>query len=89
MKTDLTNYTITTGENLPNHSMSMGGHSKFVRITATGPVSVPTFRTRQEAFRVCAHVLKAVEEFGLPDEIDSEEGEAYEFEDFLAELMPE
>lgn len=83
MKTEPVGYTIIGGKNLPNHSTSMEGRGTYVRVTSTSSVSVPTFRTRQEAFRVCAAILRAVEEWELPNE-----DEDHEFEDILEEVMP-
>lgn len=56
-------YLIGAGENLPNHSLSQMGRSKFIRQHLP---SVPTFRTRQAAFRYAAYLLTMAEV--LPDE---------------------
>lgn len=65
-------YAIVTGENLPNHSTSMLGRGKFVKV---GSVSAPVFRTKQEAYRFCAWVICYADV--LPDEEDN----AYSFEE--------
>lgn len=57
-------FAINTGENLPNHSTSRAGRGMFVR---QGVPEVPTFRTKQQAFRFCAHVVLLAEN-NLPDE---------------------
>lgn len=56
---------ITTGQNLPNHSLSMAGRGKFVGSGAHEP---PRWRTRQEAYRFCAWALLLVDIHDLPDE---------------------
>jgi len=61
---DTTNqYAMQTGENLPNHTTSLTGRGKFVKVGLALPV---TFRTRQQAFRFCAWALALAEV--LPDE---------------------
>lgn len=69
----LNEFFIGTGQNLPNHSTALAGRAKFVRSTLP---NVPTFRTRQQAFRYCAWVLSMVDI--LPDEPG-----AHEFEEVL------
>lgn len=51
-------YMIGLGENLPNHSLSQMGRSKFVRQKVAG---MPTFRTQQEAFRYAAWLVSMAE----------------------------
>jgi len=59
---------LSAGSNLPNHSTSMAGRSKFVRQVQP---SVPTFRTKQEAYRYAAW-LTEMAEVHLPDEEGAE-----------------
>jgi hypothetical protein len=54
-------YIMVAGENLANHSTSLVGRGRFVR-----PSTLPTFRTRQEAYRFCAYALLMSDT--LPDE---------------------
>lgn len=54
---------LIAGENLPNHTTSMQGRGKFVMASAPGPFII---RTRQEAFRVMAHLEWLA--VALPDE---------------------
>lgn len=68
-------YGLGVGKNLDNHSTSLAGRGKFVRQTMP---SLPTFRTRQEAFRYAAWLLVLTEAQQLPDE----DG-AHEFEEVL------
>ena len=56
-------YALMTGQNLPNHTMTAVGKGRFVKV---GFPSVPTFRTRQQAFRFCAYALLLADV--LPDE---------------------
>lgn len=66
---DTTNeYAIHTGQNLPNHSMSMLGLGKFVR---QGMQGEPTFRSRQAAYRYAAWLITVAEV--LPNEEGCEE----------------
>jgi hypothetical protein len=57
-------YLISAGKNLPNHSETMKGRGNFVRQSL--PL-IPTFRTRQEAYRYAAYVVTLAETH-LPDE---------------------
>lgn len=50
-------FTIAVGENLPNHSESLKGRAKFVRVTEPTRHGV-IFRTQQEVYRFCAHLLR-------------------------------
>lgn len=57
VKTNCT-FVVLVGENLPNHSMSLQGLSKFVRISGFSQNNnYPIVRTRQEAYRLAAHLL--------------------------------
>lgn len=69
----LNEFAINAGQNLPNHSTSMAGRGKFVRVGDPKPV---IFRTQQEAFRFCAWVLT------LADTLPSEAG-GHSFETVL------
>lgn len=61
---DTTNeYALQQGENLPNHTASLAGRGKFVKIGLAKPV---IFRTRQEAYRFCGWALSLAEM--LPNE---------------------
>ena len=51
------------GENLPNHTAAMRGRGKFVMASTPGPFVV---RTKQEAYRVMAHLEVLAQD--LPDE---------------------
>ena len=70
----LNEYVLMGGRNLGNHSMSLAGFSKFVRVGTLTPQLV--FRTKQQVYRFCAYALLMA--FDLPDE----EGE-HSFEDVL------
>lgn len=59
---------LSAGENLPNHSTSLAGRAKFVRQVQP---NVPTFRTKQEAFRYAAWLV-TLAEIHLPDEEGAE-----------------
>ena len=58
------NYLISVGQNLPNHSAALEGRAAFVRQSIA---VIPTFRTRQEAFRYAAYLVILAEN-SLPDE---------------------
>lgn len=60
-------YNIGTGENLPNHSASLAGRGKFIRQRMP---DMPTFRTKQSAFRYAAWLVALAEDF-LPDESET------------------
>lgn len=57
VKTD-NEYMIQAGENLPNHTTSLTGRGKYVKVGIGKPM---TFRTRQEAYRVCAWIMSMVD----------------------------
>lgn len=64
-----TEFVVLSGQNLPNHSESLRGRGKFVRINGHNPNnSVPLFRTRQEAYRLAAHLLCAAQGLPIEDE---------------------
>lgn len=66
IRTD-TDHVVLYGENLPNHSTSLAGRGKYVRINPqTATTTVPIFRTRQAAYRLAANLLCTAQE--LPDE---------------------
>lgn len=69
----INDWALHAGENLPNHSKSLIGRGKFVK---QGMQEVPTFRTRQEAYRYAAWLVSMAEI--LPDE------EGCETHDFAA-----
>lgn len=60
----LNEFAISAGQNLDNHTASMSGRGKFVRQMMP---TVPTFRTKQEAFRYAAYLVTMAESH-LPDE---------------------
>lgn len=53
---------VLSGENLPNHSTSMQGRGKFVRVA----IGNPTVRTKQAAYRLAARIVGHAQ--SLPDE---------------------
>lgn len=57
-------FNLIKGENLSNHSTSLAGRGKFVR---QGNPVVPTFRTRQAAYRYAARLIELAGNH-LPDE---------------------
>lgn len=65
-------FLLATGENLPNHSMSMRGLGRFV---SQGVSTIPQFRTRQDAYRYAAWLTELAEI--LPDKV-GQEGVAFE-----------
>jgi hypothetical protein len=69
----INDWAIHGAENLPNHTASQRGRGKFVR---QGLAEVPTFRTRQEAFRYAAWLV-TVADIHLPDE-DGCEGQDFD-----------
>lgn len=56
VKTD-SEHVILVGENLPNHSTTLAGLGKFVRISPQSNNTVPICRTRQSAYRLAANLL--------------------------------
>ena len=52
---------LSVGNNLPNHSRSVGGRTKYVT-----PVQHPIFRTKQSAYRFMGYLESLAEV--LPDE---------------------
>lgn len=56
---------LVTGENLPNHSFSLKGLSRYV--AQAGDARAPLFRTQQEAFRYAAWLVNMAEYY-LPNE---------------------
>lgn len=61
-------YLIRADKNLPNHSMSLAGRGSFVRQSVP---DIPTFRTKQAAFRYAAWLIEQAEQH-LPDEEGAE-----------------
>jgi hypothetical protein len=58
-------FTVHPGQNLPNHTTSMAGRGKYVRLGMSGPI---VLRTKQEVYRLIAW-LEIVEEIqDLPHE---------------------
>jgi hypothetical protein len=80
-----TECTIIGGENLPNHSATLSGRGKYVRISGDNPLApLPTLRTVQQAYRLAARIVQAAEQFNLP----SEDGHSADILDYLEALMP-
>lgn len=70
---DTTNdFLLSSGENLPNHSMSRAGLGKFVHQALSDH---PVWRTRQDAYRYAGWLLTLAEI--LPDS-EGEEGVTFE-----------
>lgn len=69
-------YAINAGQNLPNHTSSLNGLGKYVR---QGVPELPTFRTKQQAYRYAAWLI-TMAEIQLPDEEDCE---SHDFEAVL------
>jgi len=62
---DTTNeFIVQSGENMANHTMSMGGRSRYVIVG--GSTRRIEMRTKQQAYRLCAYVLALSDT--LPDE---------------------
>ena len=66
-------FILTGGQNLPNHSQTIKGLGKFVKV---GVPSVVLFRTRQAAYRFAAWLLC------MADTLPDEPGE-HEFDEIL------
>lgn len=75
-------FNVRSGKNLPNHSAAMRGHAKFVKPMRDG---MPTFRTRQSAYRFAAWLIAVTDQVELPDEED----QPFEFEDILMAVNEE
>jgi hypothetical protein len=60
----LNEFAIGAGQNMENSTHAMNGRAHFVR---QGMPTVPTFRTKQEAFRYAAYLV-TLAEVKLPDE---------------------
>lgn len=62
-----TDFVIMAGQNLPNHSESLAGRAKFVRISGHRVSNtVPLVRTREEAYRLAANLIATAQ--CLPNE---------------------
>lgn len=61
----LNEYVLIAGQNLDNHSMSLAGLGKFVKAGSQNPAGI-IFRTKQQAYRFCAHAIVMAQV--LPDE---------------------
>lgn len=61
-------YLLSAGQNLPNHSTSLAGRGRFVRQSFP---ELPTFRTKQQAYRYAAY-LTTMADVHLPDEEGAE-----------------
>jgi len=72
-------YALWFGRNLPNHSTSLVGKGAFVRQSLP---EVPTFRTRQGAYRYAAYLVTMADL--LPDD-DGQEG--ITFDDVLSAIQ--
>lgn len=72
----LNEWLIGTGTNLPNHTSSIAGRGSFVRQSRP---EIPTFRTKQEAYRYAAWLI-TLAELHLPDESPTE---TYAFDEVL------
>jgi hypothetical protein len=70
-------FALSAGENLPNHTLSQQGKGRFVRPMLQ---SVPTFRTKQEAYRFAGWLLAL--SVTLPDE----DG-AHDFDEVYAAIL--
>lgn len=57
-------FNLHAGQNLPNHSTSIVGRGRYVR---QGSAELPTFRTRQMAYRYAARLIEMAGH-NLPDE---------------------
>lgn len=57
-------FNLHTGQNLPNHSTSLVGRGRYVR---QGHHEIPTFRTRQAAYRYAAWLVQLAGQH-LPNE---------------------
>jgi len=68
-------FALHKGQNMDNHTAALRGQAAYVR---QGMVEIPTFRTRQLAYRYAAWLISLAEL--LPDE---EGQEAIEFETVL------
>lgn len=55
----LNEFAVHTGQNLPNHTASMVGKGKFIRIGEFPKWG--QFRTQQEVYRLCAYLLTMAE----------------------------
>ncbi len=77
---DWNEWSLHTGENLPNHTKSLIGHGRFVTVGVPGRV---LFRTREEVYRFCAWALHYADTF-LPHDTDLEEQDHLTFEEFRA-----
>lgn len=64
----LNEFGLAIQQNLPNHSQTLKGRGKFVRQSIN---EIPTFRTRQQAYRFAAWLVEMAEM--LPDEAGYEE----------------
>lgn len=64
----LNEYLLSSGQNLANHSTSLSGRGKFIRQSMP---QMPTFRTKQEAYRFAGWLVTMAESW-LPDEEGSE-----------------
>lgn len=73
----LNEWAIGYGKNLDNHSSALAGRAGFIR-QMDG--TVPTFRTKQEAYRYAAYLISMAEV--LPDE----DGE-HTFEEVLSAIQ--
>lgn len=79
---DTTNeHVIFTGENMSNHSATLAGFGKFIKVGAQHPQGL-MFRTRQSVYRFCAYALIMAEAHGLPDE-----GGEHSFEEVLEAIQ--
>lgn len=60
----LNEFAVQAGQNLANHSASLAGYSKFIKLGTP----VVLCRTKQEAYRLSAYLRTMADAHGLPDE---------------------
>lgn len=73
-------YAINAGKNMENHTLTRAGLGSFVR---QGVPDIPTFRTRQAAYRYAAYLIELAGH-NLPDE---EGCSGHTFEEVRAALI--
>lgn len=62
-------FALSAGQNMANHSTTLAGRGKFVR---QGVSEVPTFRTKQQAYRYAAYLVLMADAH-LPNEEGAED----------------
>lgn len=61
----LNEWAVSAGTNMPNHTTTMRGRGKFIKLSKSDPVIL---RTKQEAYRLAAYILIMAELQDLPNE---------------------